>query len=412
MKYMSGLLTGCIATACLAAATWWIVAAQRTSNPKDKPTPPATVGKVVKEGDLNIVTLTDEAVKTRLRVKTGTVKKESVRRTRVYGGDVIVPLGQTGLAAAPLSGILSAPENGVPRPGQNVRKGQPILMLSPLLTPESAANLATQKVDVDGQVKNAETAKRSAKELYDRAKSLFKEQAGSKKDVEINQAAYDIAVETLEAAKSRQSLLKNLLTDFAKGTTSPIAIESPIDGILRHLASLPGQPVSSGAALFEVVNLDRLWIRTPLPVCDLGEIAVTDPVIVGSLAGKANDPTREAKPVVAPPAANALAATVDLFHEIDNRPLWLTPGQRVGVNIPLRGEAESLTAPWSAIIHDIHGGTWLYEATSANTFVRRRVTVRQKFNDLAILTQGPSAGATVVTEGAQEIFAVESGFSK
>ena len=32
--------------------------------------------------------------------------------------------------------------------------------------------------------------------------------------------------------------------------------------------------------------------------------------------------------------------------------------------------------PWSAVIHDIHGGTWVYRADAPQTFVRQRVHVR------------------------------------
>jgi multidrug efflux pump subunit AcrA (membrane-fusion protein) len=119
-----------------------------------------------------------------------------------------------------------------------------------------------------------------------------------------------------------------------------------------------------------------------------------------------------AKPVEAPPSANAAAATVDLFYELPNSDGALRPGQRLGVALPLRAEEESLVVPWSAVLHDIHGGTWVYEATGPQTFVRRRVQVRYVVDSMAVLATGPKPGAMVVTDGAAELFGTEVGFGK
>jgi hypothetical protein len=115
---------------------------------------------------------------------------------------------------------------------------------------------------------------------------------------------------------------------------------------------------------------------------------------------------------LAPPSANPATGTVDVYYEMDNRSPRSSPGQRVGVALPLASEAESLTAPWAAVLHDIHGGTWVYEQTGERTFVRRRVSVRHVVGDTAVLAAGPAVGARVVTAGAAELFGAETGFSK
>lgn len=103
---------------------------------------------------------------------------------------------------------------------------------------------------------------------------------------------------------------------------------------------------------------------------------------------------------------------MDLYYEADNRGGGLTPGQRVGASLPLRGEAESLTVPWASVVQDIHGGTWVYEQTAPRTFVRRRVAVRSVVGDTAVLAGGPPPGTQVAVAGAQELFGSETGFSK
>ena len=97
---------------------------------------------------------------------------------------------------------------------------------------------------------------------------------------------------------------------------------------------------------------------------------------------------------------------------MDNAKAVLRPGQRVGVRVKLKGEETSRVVPWSAVMHDINGGTWVYEQTAPQTFVRRRVEVRYVTGDLAVLASGPAEGARIVTAGAMELFGTEFCFAK
>ena len=78
----------------------------------------------------------------------------------------------------------------------------------------------------------------------------------------------------------------------------------------------------------------------------------------------------------------------------------------------LRGEEQGLVVPWSAIVYDIHGGTWVYERTGVVVFARRRVELRRVVGSDAILARGPAAGTQVVTTGAAELFSTEFGPAK
>ena len=107
-----------------------------------------------------------------------------------------------------------------------------------------------------------------------------------------------------------------------------------------------------------------------------------------------------AQPIAAPPTATALASTVDIYYELPNSTGELRPGARVSVELPLATEDEARVLPWSAVVHDINGGAWVYERTAPQTFVRRRVQIRFVEDGQAILDQGPAAGAEIVNQGA------------
>ena len=331
---------------------------------------------------------------------------------RVYGGEVTVPVGRTILVAAPLGGTLKSPAGGVPIAGSGVKLGTPVFELTPLLTPDGQANLAASLADADGQVSTAAASFELTEIALKRAERVTKQGAGSQRQVDEARAASDVAQKTLAAARARQAILKRVTGDSRGGTTAAIPIDAPQNGVLRTVSARVGQTVPGGAALFEVVDLSTLWVRVPLPVGDADAIDPAKPAQVGKLSASAGTRQTTAKPIAAPPSANALAATVDVFYEVPNPDGALTPGQRVGVGVPLAGAADNLTVPWSAVVFDVHGNTWVYAATDARTFARRRVSVRYTVGADAVLAAGPPAGTKVVVAGAQQLFGAETGFIK
>lgn len=414
MKHIQRLATALLTLAVAAAVgagAWWLVTTKPAVTPVEKPPTPASVGKVVKEEDLNTVALTEEAEK-RIGLAVVPVEKKSVRRVRVYGGEVAVPAGRSILVAAPLSGTLKAPASGEFKAGQSVKTGTPVFQLTPLLTPDGRATLSASLAEAEGLVNNAKTQVNLTKIALDRAKRVHKEGAGSQRQVDEAEAAYNLATKTFDAATSRQNILKKVVGDADTGTAAPIPIEAPEDGVLRTISALPGQTVPSGAALFEVIDISTVWVRMPLPVGDMDAIDRTGAVQVGKLSAPPGTRLPTAKPVAAPPSANPLSATVDVFYEMANADGKLIPGQRLGVTVPLADAKESLTVPWSAVVFDIHGGTWVYEEVGPRKYTRRRAVVAYTVGTDAVLASGPSAGAKVVTAGAQELFGAETGFVK
>jgi RND family efflux transporter MFP subunit len=398
-------------TAAVGAGAWWLVTHKPDVTTADKPPPPASVNKVVKEDELNTITLTEEAEK-RIGLAVGPVEKKAVRRVRVYGGEVVVPHGRTILVAAPLTGVLRAPPGGEVKPGQPVKAGQAVFQLTPLLTPDGRATLSASLADADGLVNSAKAQVELGKIALDRARRVLKEGAGSQRQVDEAQAAYDVSAKTLDAATARNAILKKVVGDAESGTAAPITIEAPEAGVVRAVSALSGQTVPSGAALFEVINLSTAWVRVPLPVGDLDAIDRAEPARVGKLSAPPGARLPTAAPVAAPPSANPLAATVDLFYEMSNPDGKLFPGQRLGVSLPLADARESLTVPWAAVVFDIHGGTWVYEQLGPRRYARRRVVVSHTAGPDAVLSSGPPAGTEVVTAGVQQLFGAETGFVK
>jgi multidrug efflux pump subunit AcrA (membrane-fusion protein) len=173
-----------------------------------------------------------------------------------------------------------------------------------------------------------------------------------------------------------------------------------------------GQPVPAGAILFDVAEMDPIWVKVPVYVGDLERLAADKPAGVGGLADAPGTPMRTGRPVDAPAMGDPLAYTVFVYYEVDNKDRKLRPGQRVGVTLPLAGDEESLVIPYSALIRDALGGTWVYENVSPHVYIRRRVFVDRVVGDMAALTSGLKPGAKVVTVAAAELYGAEFGGQK
>ena len=68
-----------------------------------------------------------------------------------------------------------------------------------------------------------------------------------------------------------------------------------------------------------------------------------------------------------------------------------------------------LTTPYSSVVYDTAGGTWVYTVPKPLTYVRHSVVVEAIKGEKAYLKQGPPAGTKVVTVGVAELYGTEKG---
>ena len=318
-----------------------------------KAAPPA---KVTTENDLTTITLTPEAEQ-RLGIVTALLEVKKVERSRMLGGELLLPLGRAENSS-----------NASPTASKS------IFSLLPAMTPAELVRVGELQVDADGQIAAARVEVDAAKISLERAQSLIANSAGTQRGVDEARARTQLADASLNTARERRALL--------------------------------------GAPLFDAFRQDVLWVRVSLYSGDLNQVSRTASANVGSIGGGRNEPARAAKPVIVPFSPSAAPATVELFYEVDNADGKLRPGEKVSVAVPLQGEAESSVVPAAAVLYDIHGGMWVYENTGPQTFIRRRVEVRFVSKGDAVLSRGPKPGIKVVTDGVAELFGTEFGIGK
>ena len=361
---------------------------------------PATVTAPVKEAQLTTVTLSEDAER-RLAIKMETVAQRAVPRTRTIGGEIMAPSGTALAITAPVAGTLQATA-AVPTAGLPVLRGQTLFRLVPIQPSERDATVDAQ------QAVDTTTARREAAVLkVQRAERLVKDGSVSRRALEEAQAELAVAEADLKAARERVALATR------SGTSSGgVLIEAPEAAIVQNVHVRAGQTVAAGTPLIDLVRLATVWVRVPVYAGEARAIDTNAPADVQPLGESTDAPGVTAQPIAAPPSANASTAGVDLYYSLANPNNRFRPGERVAVRLPRRESETGLVVPKAALLHDAYGGTWVYVVREPRVYVRQRVVVADITGSLAVLSQGPAAGARVVTDGAAELFGVEFGAGK
>jgi hypothetical protein len=79
--------------------------------------------------------------------------------------------------------------------------------------------------------------------------------------------------------------------------------------------------------------------------------------------------------------------------------------QKVTGKTQMAGERK--VVPYSALIYDPQGQTWVYTSPSARTFVRHKVEVDSIQGDVAVLKDGPPTGTVVASVAVAELYGTE-----
>lgn len=130
-------------------------------------------------------------------------------------------------------------------------------------------------------------------------------------------------------------------------------------------------------------------------------------------------------------AASQQSTTPALVIPSDGRPANLEPvagtslnrvvlsaraAERLGIETVAVGRAEETRAsvtgtrhviPYSAVLYDARGETWVYTNPQPLVFVRNRVGIDYIEGDRAVLVDGPPAGTVIVAVGGAELFGTE-----
>ncbi|MGC4013239.1 MAG: efflux RND transporter periplasmic adaptor subunit [Luteolibacter sp.] len=366
---------------------------------------PATMNHpAATEQELNSIRLTNDAVR-RLGIQLVSADSAPVANKRTFSAEVMAIPGQTVSLTAPVSGTLLAIRPGLAA-GMRLKRGDAIFNLAILPSEKDA-------IAVNEDIVRLEQQYEVVQQKVERAANLYREQAGSLRAQQEAESEFAAIAAQLRVAKARKELLQGNTASSVTSKISTLSIKSPINGVLQKLYGTPNQVMAAASPIADVATTDKLWVRVPVYAGDINRIdrhAVAAILSLSDFSG--SSATVAGKPVQGPQTADPLNTSIDLFYEIANRDGVLAPGSRVSIQIPYKSATEGIVIPYSAVVYDIHGGSWIYVNTDSLLYTRQRVEIASVSGQNAVIKRGLSGREKVVTAGAAELFGFEFGGGK
>jgi multidrug efflux pump subunit AcrA (membrane-fusion protein) len=417
---------------------------------KDKPAAPASTTK--SEGDLAYVNLPEKDLdekKATKEIEIGPATTQEEQEFAEFTGWITIPQGREVTLTAPVAGYLRQAESGqsIPIVGRPVKPEQELFRLEPVLTPVEELQMKALKRDVDSDLAKATASEKFAKADLERVQHLHKQGLKGEQDVDKAKERLDHAHESLEAAKDKQKLFV---------TSQPISIESPLAGTVLTVHANPGEFVAKSAPLITIANLDKFWVRVPIPEYEMLTFKDDKSVTIllrgnKGLSKKKADPANlgyTGKFIAKVPRVDVQRHTIDLIYELApgpsndiakqmantngndkgkqpklgpklkgkvqpaSEPLPLAKDQMVSVLVPLGKKSTATVVPYSAIVFDSQGGAWIYlyhgeKKHNIHQFERRRVELGPPVNGDIVIRPPLPAETKIVTRGAAMLFSSE-----
>jgi Cu(I)/Ag(I) efflux system membrane fusion protein len=176
-----------------------------------------------------------------------------------------------------------------------------------------------------------------------------------------------------------------------------ITINAGYAGVIRTRNVTEGQYVNAGDALFDVVDLNSVWVKADVFQSDIGRIRpglktqITSEALPGiTLSGEVNFIELQ---------SNMETRTTPVRIQVANPGTRLRPGMFVRATFQIPLGANVLTVPRSAVI-DTGMEKMVYLALPGGVFERRMVETGPATNDNYTVLKGLSEGDRVVTKGA------------
>ena len=267
-------------------------------------------------------------------------------------------------------------------PGQSVGKGEV------LATIEQQVDAGTQ-IDIISQRNTLNAEVKAAKAQYDRLKSI--EDIAAKKDVTEARSRYEAAVQNLQLFNA----------NIGRNTTSTkmTTLISPISGVVGTFNYAMGAVVNSGETLFEITNLNKIYVEAQVFASELDETSKANRFVAFSNYDTA---TYSLRLISTAQVVNVENQSQRVVFEILNPDGKFKIGENVRILRYGSNRIEQLVIPTTSII-DVNGKPAVFIKDKAEEY---SISFIQKGESNAIYTainKGVEGGERVVTENVYQM---------
>lgn len=351
------------------------------------------------------------------RVRMMLAKAESKQVTRQISatGRVIPAAQHQAIVAPPVGGLIAG--GGLPRIGQRVGRGQTITLLRQTPTAAEASQIAAANAQLRIEGTRLESERRGlteklnaakaemdeAKHDYERSQRLYARQAISQQRLEQDEAKFKVAEAGYNAALKQLDVLNAAERNKALApitTATSYTVTAPISGTIVKVHKAMGEQVAPGEAIVEIVNLETVWVETPIFERDLEKLSGRMRALFTTTAY----PGTEFKGAVVDisPVIDPEKRTANVIFAVPNGGRPLRIGMQADVRLDTGESVDAVLIPAAAVLEN-EGKKIVYVLLSGEEFERREVTLGNESGGKVAVLTGLKAGERVVTQGALQL---------
>ncbi len=300
---------------------------------------------------------------------------------------------------APVTGRLVTDSVSAPTIGMPVTPETVLATIAPRLSTD------TDPAELERAVSRARRDLDLARTERARLEALYRGEAVPERRLLEARHAEKDAETDLETALHRLQQYQGIHRTGSSEPAGRITLRSPIPGTLVEVRVAPGEFVEEGRALFDVVDLDRLWLEAHIPEGSVFRARAATGVwfeVDGFPAPFEVDAQRGGRVISRGGVVDPERRTSTLILEVPNGDHALAVGMFAHVHVLIGESVTTLAVPTSALVDDA-GQSVAYVERGGESFERRPLTLGIRDGDLVQVIEGLAPGERVVTRGANYI---------
>lgn len=261
-------------------------------------------------------------------------------------------------------------------PGQRVGKGQVVAVI------EQQVDAGTQ-ISIISQSNSVNAEYEAAKAQYERLLGIA--DIAAKKDITEAKARY-------ESAKKNKALF-DANTGKNTGSTKVITLTSPVSGVVGTFNYAIGAVVNSGETLFEVTNLDQVFVEAQVFAADAEKLKSATGFTTVS---NTDTMVYKLKMISTAQSVNSGNQSQKVVFELITPKGQFKIGENVNVRMTGNNVIRQVVIPNEAII-DVNGKAAIFIKNKAEQFSISFVVKGQSNDKFTVIAKGTEDGERVVT---------------
>jgi len=207
----------------------------------------------------DIVELRDDQIKL-ANIETGTIELRSLSGTLKVSGTVASAPQNLAMVSMPMGGFV---KNTSLIPGNSVSKGQTLAVIE-----------NQEFIEIQQNYLEAKNKLEYVEADYNRQNELYKNDVSSKKNLQLVTSEYKSLKVQVKALEQKLTLIGIHPSRLNEDNISrSVALVSPISGYVKTVNVSIGKSVSESDVLFEIVNIDQLFIELNLFEKDVDKVS-------------------------------------------------------------------------------------------------------------------------------------------